>query len=726
MIQKQNKNYNITIDEKKGIIESLSICNRELTSSQELPLFKIRMRDEKGDIIDLNSFSATISKIVVDSKDECVLEFSGFPEESVVVTVSVTFTDAILWRISVKNYTYHCIEYIDFPLFAAKDRLKGSGGDAEIFWGFIEGIVVDSLQNRKNSWFFNREPAYPCRGTQAVFPGAVEIPVMAYYGDDFGLYFGAHDTNGNVKGVDFFQAENDILFRFRLYSGAFFGEDYNMDFDLVMQPFYGNWQDAADIYRTWLDQNRSDKFKKIDENDKIPEWYHDSPVIVTYPVRGKHDTDEMQPNKMFPYINGMKHIQRLSKECDSKLMALLMHWEGTAPWAPPYVWPPYGGEDMLREFADALHKEGHTLGVYCSGIGWTIQSKVIEDYNCQKQFDENHMDEVMCVSPSGGLEYSSICTGQRSGYDMCCHHPYTTEIISDQAQKIASVGADYIQIMDQNHGGSPWFCYSRKHGHPYAPGKWETDAMTRLLEQVDSDVNQNGKKILFGSESAAAESFLPYLLFSDNRYNLLCQFGRPVPAYAHIFHEYVNNFSGNQVCANDMFDHQKTPDNVFYRLAYSLTAGDMLTLVLNEDGQVTFNWGERTGELPKKQKEILTFVANGNAWRLGNGKPFLHTGRMMKAVAVDMPEANEFALKNKRTYYADKVLTSRWKSQDGRDAQFLVNYNGEAVSCTLHTAEGARYSLFEDANGVGKEVYTENGLLPLTIPPYSMVLVERL
>lgn len=726
MLVRSNKEYSVSLDTQKCEIQNLSVCGRELIKSQRMGLFAIRLRDENGEIIDINSYSATTCETVDESPNKCQFKYSGFQSAPIEVTVSVEFKESILWRIDVKNMSSLCLEYIDYPLVKVDNQLKGKGGDAEIFWGFNEGIVVDDIDKRNRSWFYHEDPAYPCKGTQAVFPGVVEMPFMAYYGKDYGLYLGAHDTAGNMKGIDFFADGDGIIFRFRLFTGCDFGEDFAMDYDIVMKSFIGDWHDAAEIYRQWFEINKSSTFKKIEDNPLIPDWYGDSPVIVTYPVRGKHDVDEMKPNKMFPYVNGMDHINRLSDKLDSKIMALLMHWEGTAPWAPPVVWPPYGGEKLLGDFADALHNKGHLLGLYCSGTGWTIQSCLVDDYNCQEQFDNENLAEAMCISPTGELGISNICTAQRKGYDMCCGHQYTSDILNDQAQKMVNGGADYVQILDQNHGGSPWFCYSKEHGHPYAPGKWQTDAMTGILERLKNTANQNGKRVLFGCESAAAETYIPYLLFSDNRYNINFQFGKSVPAYAYVYHEYVNNFSGNQVCANEMFDHIKCPDNILYRLAYSLTAGDMLTLVINENGEIAFNWGERSANIPPKQEEILSFVANGNAWRIGNGKPFWHTGKMKKPAFIEMPEDNEIALKDGTVLYASKLLTSRWASQDGRDAQFLVNYNEEAVKCNVCVEPNATYMLYDEPNGEGKVLTPPNGKICVSVKPFSTVMVEKI
>ena len=96
-----------------------------------------------------------------------------------------------------------------------------------------------------------------------------------------------------------------------------------------------------------------------------------------------------------------------------------MHWEGTAPWAPPYVWPPFGGTGEFYAFRDTLHASGDLLGVYCSGFGCTAQSNLIDSYNCKSSIEREHLLDAMCAAPGVKVLRSRICTGQRSGYDIC-------------------------------------------------------------------------------------------------------------------------------------------------------------------------------------------------------------------------------------------------------------------------------------------------------------------
>ncbi|MDG0813791.1 DUF6259 domain-containing protein [Cohnella rhizosphaerae] len=113
-----------------------------------------------------------------------------------------------------------------------------------------------------------------------------------------------------------------------------------MNFNMVLGVFHGDWHQAAELYRRWFEQGSTPP--RIADNPELPAWYRESPVVVTYPVRGVKDTGSMDPNEYFPYVNAIPHLERLSERFDSKVMALLMHWEGSAPWAPPYIWPPYG------------------------------------------------------------------------------------------------------------------------------------------------------------------------------------------------------------------------------------------------------------------------------------------------------------------------------------------------------------------------------------------------
>ncbi len=725
LIEYNGKGYSVLLEENTGSLVSLTNGKKEFVCKEtKLPLYSIRLRDERGGKILIDAYEAAKRK-VWQNADNWELEFSGFEKADLSVNVKITFSQQINWRISVKNNSDLAIEWVDFPQIAVPDDLKGSGGDASIFWGFNEGVVIDDLAARENSGFCYKSPEYPSEGTAGIFPGAVEMPYMAYYGGLGGLYFAAHDAKRGLKGVNFHKEQSGIKLEFRLFGGSDAGEDFTPNYDMVTRFFEGDWYAASEIYRAWF-KTVNTEFIPMSENPVIPDWYGESPVVVTYPVRGLHDTDVMEPNKLFPYIAAMPHIEKLAKELDCKIMVILMHWEGTAPWAPPYVWPPYGGADALREFTDELHKKGHLIGLYCSGLGWTYQSKLIKEYNNQNVFEEQGLAKYMCLSPEGDLPFSNICPAQRIGYDLCPTQDYTINTITSEVEKMISGDVDYIQLMDQNHGGTSYLCYSREHGHPAMPGQWQVDAVRSLLGKVNAISESQGKKVLFGCESAAAEAYIPYLLFSDNRYELCMAIGKAVPAYAYVYHEYLNNFMGNQVCAGDFISHKDSPYNLLYRMAYAFCAGDMLTLVINENGEITWNWGEKEMKTLPNRDDVIKLTRNMNSWRRGVGKGFLHDGRMTAPFEIELPEPVTMVMRNGREVPCERILSTCWQSKDGKSGQILVNYNTEAISCKLKLNGVKNYSVYTDAfktPDFTKTVNGDNTAAELTVDALSAILV---
>lgn len=729
------ESYTLVFSDKTGGLREFSTDRKNFicSSDKDFPLFTIRFRDSQGKITDVTALDGcdfSCRRETQGNTVNVVLDYrriAGLAVSAKAVVVCPGNSGFSYWRLNVQNDMDMYIEWIDFPGVTVPNDLVAKGGTGRIVWPGNEGVLVEDTSIRESSWMRYIQPDYPSRGVAGIFPGAVPTQFMAYYCSEGGFYIGAHDYEGNVKCVEYYPVEDGVCLQFRLYPGAFSRGTFEMGYDMVLGVFEGDWHDAADIYRGWYSSRVKNRAVPISENSSLPEWYGDSPVVVAYPVRGKQDMDKMEPNKLFPYVNAKPHLQRLADKLGSKLMALLMHWEGTAPWAPPYVWPPYGGQEAFRQFAEELHDSGNLLGVYCSGLGWTEQSNLISEYNRKDQFDREHLENVMCMSPEGKLPYSAICTGQRRGYDMCPSQSFTTGTICDEVQSMINGGCDYIQAFDQNHGGTSYFCYSKNHGHPPAPGKWQTDAMKNLFAKLRGISEKAGKKVLFGCESVSAEPFIPGLLFSDARYNLNYFIGTPIPLYAYLYHEYVNNFMGNQVTANGIFENEKSPDNLLYRMAYSFTAGDMFTLVMTEDGDITWNWGISWDEKLPCQDSLLAFVRNANAWRRGAGKPYLHSGRMVKPIPAEGIPKNTIYLKTGRSLAVDSVLTSCWQSSTGSLGQVFANYSENPVSFSLliPSSAGKKITLLKNPDGSQPEEVTpkSSGKIACEVGPLQSIML---
>ncbi|MDD6994550.1 MAG: DUF6259 domain-containing protein [Candidatus Borkfalkiaceae bacterium] len=630
--------------------------------SGRTPMFFVKLRNALG-----------AHRIV--SSNEC--EFVSFDGEKAVYTheaIGVTLIfklrgAGLAVRIRIKNKTKDLIEWAQPFCFGLSGKLKDEGGAGEIVYPFNEGCLVTDMKKRMSMPFKYIEPEYPSLGKYSIFPNMICSQFIGYIKNGKGIYMGMHDKERTVKHIDFDYEKESIKLVMRTFCDTDFTQDYCMPFDLAIEFFEGDYFDCTEIYRKWFYKHLPAGLKKTDE-ESLPGWYEESPIVVTYPVRGKFDTDTMTPNPaLYPYANALPFLGEISRQTGAKVMALLMHWEGTAPWAPPYVWPPYGGEKIFSEFIEKAHAEGILTGVYCSGMGWTQKSK-LEDYSKEKQFKQESLKKIMCSDTNGDIK-SEICTQQREGYDLCPAVKKCRDMLTEEYNKIVHSGVDYVQVFDQNHGGNSYFCYSRNHGHTPAPGKWQIKAVNEILNAIDRS------RVLLGCESAAAEPFISALKFSDNRWNLNEYTGESIPLYAYLYHEFVNNFMGNQICM--MLSDEEY--NYTYRSAYSFLAGDMLTLVLRYDGVPVSSWGKN--KKPLDESVVYPFLKELTLWRTHAGKDFLHKGKMIKPKKFFCGK-NKFTIEDGSEISVDKVLTAAYRYKR-KNAQFLVNYNVQPVAVNFET-----------------------------------------
>jgi hypothetical protein len=364
-------------------------------------------------------------------------------------------------------------------------------------------------------------------------------------------------------------------------------------------------------------------------------------------------------------------------------MALPMQWEGTAPWAPPYVWPPLGGEEALAEFRDALHARGDLLGVYCSGTGWTQISSIDPSYSQERRFVDEGLGRHMARGPKGEIT-STVCNGfesQRLGYDMCVADDWSVRTMADETAKISRFGIDYCQLFDQNMGGGWLLCYAKHHNHPPIPGAWAVDAMISLQRKLVASAGADG--MVFGCEQTAATPYVPTLPYSDVRpMPGLMWFGRPVPGSAFVFHEWMCNFTGNQCGMKKHMD-------AFWRWMTGFHNGDMFSLILNDRGEAVCGWPSLWNE-PFPERERLVSVLRGlNAMRKKHPS-FLLEGKMIRPFITckSCPTTVEYEGWGRGAVETPEVLTSFWENANGERIGFASNWRQKPSELKITRTDG--------------------------------------
>jgi hypothetical protein len=215
-----------------------------------------------------------------------------------------------------------------------------------------------------------------------------------------------------------------------------------------------------------------------------------------------------------------------------------------------------------------------------------------------------------------------------------------------------------------------------------------------------------------------------FLLFNDARATINLAIGRPVPAYGYVYHEYVNNFMGNQNGVSHTIDIEKSPLNFLQRLAYSFCAGDLMTIIIRDDGEMIWDWGGSWSVPGPDREQTVRLIRNLSSWRQGAGKEYLIYGRMIKPLPVENRRKVPMITRpSGREIPFESVFTSNWLLPDGRKAQLIVNYLPEkqTVAVDVSGCKDIRQHLAAD-HTAGTQI--EPGKISIEMERLSAVMIS--
>jgi len=537
------------IDANKGHLLSFKNGREFLVEDEKKSLFFLQFRNTTGAPLLFSSSQATefeARREDMVNETRFTLAFNkiapkAFYDREINATVSINCphnTGMTYWKIDVdfKSVPFlEKLEFIEFPCVTVPNEFPSEGGELELFWPFSEGCLVDDPGFRLHLY---RPVEYPTGGWYGLYPGPLQMQYMSLQSPQGGLYYAAHDAKHNPKEIEYLKTPKGVKLIYKVFTGAAKGS-YHMEYPMLLGGFEGDWYEAARIYREFATSDGVITTPKLKDNPKMVDWMKKSPVVSTYAVRGEgHHAGPTQPNKLYPYENVLPHLARYQKEFGTDILNILMQYEGTSPWSPPYVWPPMGGEKAFREYVNALHAQGNQVE--------------------------------------------------------------TTEILSTEQ------GANHLLL----------------------------------------------------------------------------------------------------------------------RTAYSFTIGDLMTIVLTEEGEIHWAWCTRFSVPVPDQESIITLIRNLTAWRKQAAHDALVYGRMEKPFSIIGKETADVHVTDGSILKFDKVLTSRFLTEEGGDVQLLVNWQETPQQVTVALPEEIEsISVISDSSGTKETVAVAGQRVTVEVAPLNALLL---
>ncbi len=572
-------------------------------------------------------------------------------------------------RISVDNQSDAPLSGVQFPALSCPRQLGDTAEDDFLLLPRCDGSLVHS-PTKEN------EKAVP----MSQYPGIASMQVMALYDKTAGIYLATYDGEAYTKSFGFGNQET-LRPVIQHIPPALAHAEWKTEYDTVLATFHGDWQTAADLYKSWAVHQSwcQQTLKKRVESGEIPKWLTEPSLFYSYRLRGKIGK-EWVPNRMSQLVPLADAWHEL---LGSPVTMNPMSWEKRGSWVGPDYFPPLGGEAEFMKTMAELHAKGNHTLIFLSGLRWMLQRQAGEeagtpvDVDQTAEFNQRGAASAVCT-PDGKPQIWSPKVGvvRWQHAEICPITKVAREVLLDPALKCQRLGIDCVQA-DQLVGGWSPICYSSNHGHAAGGGNWAAKAVYSLLADIRREGKQRDSHFALSIEEPC-EFFIPVLdtyhardyaqgIWPQNE-TTIC-----VPLFTYVYHEFMLGYGGEspQVSA------QQNP-LAMYQLGMNVVCGKIPAATV---------WVEDFDPHSTDPTQLRILRDHLDLWG-GSAHEFLVFG---ERIAEEPLEVRTVPIKifqgsdtPRRELKFPAVLHSTWRLPDGRTGTVATCIDSEPASFQLY------------------------------------------
>ncbi|MCS7237528.1 MAG: DUF6259 domain-containing protein [Thermoguttaceae bacterium] len=498
-----------------------------------------------------------------------------------------------------------------------------------------------------------------------------------------GLYMGVHDPWGSTKELRWRSDPATKVVTFSVdYPVPNMGRpeaEFSLPGRVVTQFFEGDWFDAAQIYRRWVEEEAK-WFPTLgpEGREDTPLWMRELPLWIL----GGGAPEECVPGVL-------RFRQAMGVPCG-------FHWYNwhQIPFDNdyPHYFPTKPG---FAEGVRQLQEGGVHVMPYINGRLWDSRDKGLEDFQFTSvalpAATKNHQGEPF-------LETYGSKESDGSPVRLAVMCPTTSVWQNKVGELVAELfgrcGTHAVYI-DQVAAAAPTLCADPSHGHPLGGGRWWNEGYWQLLEKIRA--SKPADRMI--TTECNAE---PFVRWFDGYLTWHWQYDRQVPLFpavyggsVQMFGRWFGNSGSGRLQAQD--ERRNRDLSVRMRLAQQLVFGEQLgwihTTVLEEEQNAAF-----LKQLAQLRWELRRYFYAGRM-----GRP----PRLLSSVPT---VTADWKWGGKSVVTTEAILVGQWVLPGDKRAILLaVNVAEDPLSLTMSAPVGDPWFRL----GAGKIVRTWPEKVPL-------------